>query len=148
MGLFNAAAALIALAALFSWLNNRFIRLPGTIAMLLFSLATSIGLVALGKLGVDSETLAQEILGDVQLDQALLGDMLSFLLFAGALRVNLREIERRKWAVGFLASLGVVLSTALEDFNPEPELEAWRSRADTLRIQPGRELTHDLRLLE
>lgn len=113
MGLFNAAAALIALAALFSWLNNRFIRLPGTIAMLLFSLATSIGLVALGKLGVDSETLAQEILGDVQLDQALLGGMLSFLLFAGALRVNLREIERRKWAVGFLASLGVVLSTAL-----------------------------------
>ena len=113
MGLFNAAAALIALAALFSWLNNRFIRLPGTIAMLLFSLATSVGIVALGKLGLDSETLAQEILGDVQLDQALLGGMLSFLLFAGALRVNLREIERRKWAVGFLASLGVVLSTAL-----------------------------------
>jgi monovalent cation:H+ antiporter, CPA1 family len=113
MGLFNAAAALIALAALFSWLNNRFIRLPGTIAMLLFSLATSIGVVALGKLGVGSETLAQEILGSVQLDQALLGGMLSFLLFAGALRVNLREIERRKWAVGFLASLSVVLSTAL-----------------------------------
>jgi CPA1 family monovalent cation:H+ antiporter len=113
MGLFNAAAALIALAALFSWLNNRFIRLPGTIAMLLFSLATSVGIVALGKLGLDSETLAQQILGDVQLDQALLGGMLSFLLFAGALRVNLREIERRKWAVGFLASLGVVLSTAL-----------------------------------
>lgn len=113
MGLFNAAAALIGLAALFSWLNNRFIRLPGTIAMLLFSLAISISLVSLGKLGVDSETLAQEILGDVQLDQALLGGMLSFLLFAGALRVNLREIERRKWAVGFLASLGVVLSTAL-----------------------------------
>ena len=113
MGLFNAAAALIALAAIFSWLNNRFIRLPGTIAMLLFSLATSIGVVALGKLGVDSEALAQEILGGVQLDQALLGGMLSFLLFAGALRVNLREIERRKWAVGFLASLSVVLSTAL-----------------------------------
>jgi hypothetical protein len=47
MALFNAAAVLIALAALFSWLNYRFIRLPATIAMLLFSLATSIGLVAL-----------------------------------------------------------------------------------------------------
>jgi Na+:H+ antiporter len=113
MSLFNAAAVLIALAALFSWLNYRFIRLPATIAMLLFSLMTSIGLVALGKLGMDSDALAQGILGEVQLDQALLGGMLSFLLFAGALRVNLREIEQRKWAVGFLASLGVVVSSAL-----------------------------------
>lgn len=40
MGIFNAAAALIALAAFFSWLNNPFIRLPATIAMLLFSLQT------------------------------------------------------------------------------------------------------------
>lgn len=113
MALFNAVALLIALAALFSWVNYRFIRLPATIAMLLFSLATSIGLVALGRLGTDSEALAQRVLGGVQLDQALLEGMLSFLLFAGALRVNLGEIAQRKWAVGFLASLGVVVSTAL-----------------------------------
>jgi CPA1 family monovalent cation:H+ antiporter len=99
MGLFNAAALLIALAALFSWVNHRFIRLPATIAMLLF--------------GVGSEALAQRVLGGLQLDQALLEGMLSFLLFAGALRVNLGEIAQRKWAVGFLASLGVVVSTAL-----------------------------------
>ncbi len=113
MALFNAAALLIALAALFSWVNHRFIRLPATIAMLLFSLATSLGLIALGRLGVGSEALAQRVLGGLQLDQALLEGMLSFLLFAGALRVNLGEIAQRKWAVGFLASLGVVVSTAL-----------------------------------
>jgi CPA1 family monovalent cation:H+ antiporter len=113
MGLFNAAALLIALAALFSWVNHRFIRLPATIAMLLFSLATSLGLVVIGRLGVGSEALAQRVLGGLQLDQALLEGMLSFLLFAGALRVNLGEIAQRKWAVGFLASLGVVVSTAL-----------------------------------
>jgi CPA1 family monovalent cation:H+ antiporter len=113
MGLFNAAALLIALAALFSWVNHRFIRLPATIAMLLFSLATSLGLVAIGRLGVGSEALGQRVLGGLQLDQALLEGMLSFLLFAGALRVNLGEIAQRKWAVGFLASLGVVVSTAL-----------------------------------
>src|ERR1043165_681274 len=113
MGPFNAAALLITLAALFSWVNYRFIRLPATIAMLLFALATSLGVVALGRLGVGSEALAQQVLGGVQLDQALLEGMLSFLLFAGALRVNLGEIAQRKWAVGFLASLGVVVSTAL-----------------------------------
>jgi CPA1 family monovalent cation:H+ antiporter len=69
--------------------------------------------VALGKLGFDSQRLAQEVLDKVQLDQALLNGMLSFLLFAGALQVDLGELAERKWAVGFLASLGVVFSTAL-----------------------------------
>jgi CPA1 family monovalent cation:H+ antiporter len=49
----------------------------------------------------------------VQLDDALLNGMLSFLLFASALHVDLGELARRKWAVGFLASLGVVVSAAL-----------------------------------
>jgi CPA1 family monovalent cation:H+ antiporter len=113
MAFFNAAAVLIALAALFSWLNQRFIRLPATIALLLFSLATSIGVVVLGKLGVDSEELAQNVLAKVQLDEALLNGMLSFLLFAAALQVNLHEMAQRKGAVAFLASLGVVVSTVL-----------------------------------
>jgi CPA1 family monovalent cation:H+ antiporter len=113
MAFFNAFAVLIALAALFSWLNHRFIRLPATIALLLFSLATSVGVVALGKLGFDSEQLAQEVLDKVQLDQALLNGMLSFLLFAGALQVDLTDLAKRKWAVGFLASLGVIVSTAI-----------------------------------
>jgi CPA1 family monovalent cation:H+ antiporter len=113
MAFFNAFAALIVLAALFSWLNHRFIRLPATIALLIFSLATSVGVVALGKLGFDSEQLAQDVLAKVQLDQALLNGMLSFLLFAGALQVDLTDLAKRKWAVGFLASLGVIVSTAI-----------------------------------
>src|ERR1700682_6086066 len=113
MAFLNAAAVLMVLAALFSWLNHRFIRLPPTIALLLFSLATSLAVVALGKLGFDSERLAEDVLSKVQLDQALLNGMLSFLLFAGALHVDLGELAERKWAVGFLASLGVVVSTAL-----------------------------------
>jgi CPA1 family monovalent cation:H+ antiporter len=113
MAFLDAAAVLLVLAALFSWLNHRFIRLPASIALLLFSLATSLAVVALGKLGFDSQRLAQEVLDKVQLDQALLNGMLSFLLFAGALQVDLGELAERKWAVGFLASLGVVFSTAL-----------------------------------
>ena len=113
MAFLNAAAVLIVLAALFSWLNHRFIRLPPSIALLLFSLATSLAVVALGKLGFDAQRLAQEVLDAVQLDRALLDGMLSFLLFAGALHVDLGELAERKWAVGFLASLGVVISTVL-----------------------------------
>src|SRR5687768_12701207 len=104
MAFLNAAAVLIVLAALFSWANHRFIRLPAAIAMLVFSLATSAAVVALGKLGFASERLADDVLGKIQLDQALLNFMLSFLLFAGALQVDLNQLARRKWAVGFLVS--------------------------------------------
>jgi CPA1 family monovalent cation:H+ antiporter len=116
MDALSAAAALITLAALFSWLNHRFIRQPQSIAVLLFSLALSLALVALGRLGFDSHEAAQRALGAVDLDRALLDSMLSFLLFAGALRVDLGELARRKWAIGFLASLGVVVSALLAGF--------------------------------
>jgi CPA1 family monovalent cation:H+ antiporter len=113
MDALSAAAALITLAALFSWLNHRFIRQPTSIALLLFSLALSLALVGLGRLGLDSQGAAQRALGGVDFDRALLDSMLSFLLFAGALHVDLGELERRKWAIGFLASLGVVVSALL-----------------------------------
>jgi CPA1 family monovalent cation:H+ antiporter len=113
MDALSAAAALITLAALFSWLNHRFIHQPASIALLLFSLALSLALVALGKLGVDPRGVAQQALGSIELDRALLDSMLSFLLFAGALHVDLGELARRKWAIGFLASLGVVVSAGL-----------------------------------
>jgi monovalent cation:H+ antiporter, CPA1 family len=113
MDALSAAAALITLAALFSWLNHRFIHQPASIALLLFSLALSLALVALGKLGFDSRGVAQQALGSIELDRALLDSMLSFLLFAGALHVDLGELARRKWAIGFLTSLGVIVSAGL-----------------------------------
>src|SRR5688572_14178166 len=111
MDALSAAGALITLAALFSWLNHRYIRQPLSVAMLLFSLALSLVLVALGKLGADPRGLARQAIGAIELDRALLDGMLSFLLFAGALHVDLAELAKRKWAIAFLASLGVVVST-------------------------------------
>lgn len=113
MAALDTAAALITLAALFSWANHRFIRLPTTIALLLFSLAASLAIIALGRLGIHFDTLAIELLAAVDFNQALMHGMLSFLLFAGALHVDLAELAERKWAVGFLATVGVLISTAL-----------------------------------
>jgi monovalent cation:H+ antiporter, CPA1 family len=103
----------ITLAALFAWLNHRFIRQPPSIALLLFSLSLSLARVALGWLGLDSENLALRAFAAVELDRVLLESLLSFLLFAGALHVDLGELARRKWAIGFLASLSVVISAGL-----------------------------------
>ena len=110
MDALSAAGALITLAALFSLLNHRYIRQPVSSAMLLFSLALSLVLVALGALGLDTKWIAREAIGAIELDRALLDGMLSFVLFAGALHVDLAELAKRKWAIAFLASLGVVVS--------------------------------------
>jgi monovalent cation:H+ antiporter, CPA1 family len=113
MDALDTAALLITLAAAFSWANHRFIGLPTTIALLLFSLAASLAIVGLGRLGIHFDTVAKELLESIDFDQALLHGMLSFLLFAGALHVDLNELASRKWAVGFLASAGVAISTAV-----------------------------------
>lgn len=116
MDALTGAAVLVTLAALFAWLNNRWVRQPASIALLLFSLLLSVALVVIGKLGVDSERLARHLLAGVHLDRALLDSMLSFLLFAGALHVDFGELERRKWSIAFLASLGVVVSAVIAGY--------------------------------
>ena len=112
----SAAAGLITLAAVFSWLNQRFLRQPPAIALLLFSLLLSLAVVALGKAGIGSERLVQHALAGVKLDRALLDSMLSFLLFAGALHADAGELVRRGRAIAFLASLGVVVSALLAGY--------------------------------
>ena len=111
MDLFQIIAVLISLAALFSYLNERFIRLPATIALMLIALLMSLGLIALDQLGLGVAERAQGLLAEVDFNQTLLHGMLGFLLFAGALHVNLDDLVAEKWAIGLLATLGVVIST-------------------------------------
>ncbi len=116
MGLFEIIAVLISLAALFSYLNERFIRLPATIALMLIALLLSLGLIVLDLLGLGMAERAEVLLGQVDFNQTLMHGMLSFLLFAGALHVNLEDLARQKWVIGLLATLGVVLSTFIIGF--------------------------------
>lgn len=114
MSLFEIIAALVTLAALFSYVNHRCIRLPTTIGLMLIALVFSLGLILLGALGAAGlENAARRWLAAIDFDRALLHGMLSFLLFAGALHVNLEDLARQKRIIGLLATGGVLVSTAL-----------------------------------
>lgn len=113
MSLFEIIAVLISLAALFSYLNERFIRLPATIALMLIALLMSLGLIGLDLLGLGVAERAEALLSQVDFNQALMHGMLGFLLFAGALHVNLNDLASQKWVITLLATLGVVLSTLI-----------------------------------
>ncbi|UCH20631.1 MAG: sodium:proton antiporter [Deltaproteobacteria bacterium] len=116
MKLFNILAILVTLAAAFSYVNHRYIRLPNTIGLMLISLLVSLGLIVLGSFGLGLEADARRLLENIDFDETLLHGMLSFLLFAGALHVNLGDLARQKWIIGTLATFGVVGSTFIIGF--------------------------------
>ncbi len=111
----DAAAALIVLAAALGYLNYRFIGLPHTIGLTVMGALASLALVGTDlifpELGM-GESVRGFIAG-IDFSETLLQGMLSFLLFAGALHVDLGALLQRKWSVGIMASVGVLISTAI-----------------------------------
>jgi len=108
------AAILISVSALFAYINHRFIGLPTTIGVMIIALLVSLlayitSLMGFGDLHGD----ATRLLEGVDFNETLLHGMLSFLLFAGALHVNLHDLRKQKLIILSLATVGVCLSTFL-----------------------------------
>ncbi len=117
MSILNIAASLLCIAAIFAYINYRFIRLPTTIGIMLIALAVSLALIGVDYFGPDIAGLyARPLLESIDFDKTLMQGMLSFLLFAGALHIHLDDLLEKKWIVASLASIGVVTSTAIVGF--------------------------------
>ena len=108
-------STLLTLAAVFGVVNYRTLRLPNTIGVLVIALAVSLVMLAADPLipGYSLRGMLRTLLGSVDLPQSLLDGALSFLLFAGAVRVDLGQLLRRKLIVVTLAVLGTLLSVGL-----------------------------------
>ena len=114
MTLLNIAAILTAITALFAWFNQQFLSLPATIGVMLVALGVSLLLLLLGSVGpFNLEATVLTVAHSIDFDTTLLHGMLSFLLFAGALHINLEDLLKLKWVIASLASVGVVLSTLM-----------------------------------
>lgn len=114
MGLLDLAAAVVTLAALFAWLNHRYIGLPTTIGVMLLALAVSAVILVAGNTVLPgAEEWARTALASLDFSEAVLDGMLAFLLFAGALFVDIEALAQRRYVVGTLATLGVLISTVL-----------------------------------
>ncbi|MCP4070983.1 MAG: sodium:proton antiporter [Hyphomicrobiales bacterium] len=115
LSIFEIAASLLALSAFFGWINHVFVKLPHTIGLLAMALVASLALLVAEwlwpSLGVtDAVQLA---IGQIDFFATVMEGMLAFLLFAGALHVDFDFLKDQKWAIGVMASFGVVLSTVI-----------------------------------
>ena len=113
MGLFDLVAILLSLAALFAYFNLRFIGLPNAIGIMLIGLLMSLLLVALNKLGWVEIDQIEAVFAQVDFDETVMNGMLSFLLFAGALHVNINRLAELKFTIAILATIGVVISSLI-----------------------------------
>lgn len=110
MNVFDLTAIVLALAGFFGYVNYRFIKLPASIGIMLVSLLFSLAMIALHHLGFNMAREAHQIVGSIDFNKALMQGMLSFLLFAGALNVNLEHLLKYKWSIAVFVLFGVSCS--------------------------------------
>ncbi len=112
--MFDIAATCLVVTALLAYLNHRFVGLPTTIGVMVAALVFSLALVGLDALGMAHglREYEESLLRSIDFSDVLMQGMLSLLLFAGALHVDMSELKRYRWPVGALAVIGTTLSTA------------------------------------
>ena len=113
LSIFQIVAALLTLTAVFAWVNHRLLKLPSNVGLLLMGLAASLVLIGF-ELLLPNVAIFEDLHSFVEtlnFSSALLNGMLAFLLFAGALQIDLSVLRDRAWTVGVMATLGVVIST-------------------------------------
>ncbi|MFZ0611717.1 MAG: sodium:proton antiporter [Desulfobacterales bacterium] len=113
MHILDIIAILITFSAVFSYFNYRYFHLPRTIGLMLSALILSSGLIIAGQFGWDVKDQVLAIVRSIDFNRLLLNGILGFLLFAGALNVELNELIIQKWVVFSLATAGVILSTII-----------------------------------
>lgn len=113
--MFEIIALCLVVTALLTYVNHRFIGLPTTIGVMVTSLGLSLLLVALDAVGLAGGLYQFEksLIDSINFTDVLMQGMLSVLLFAGALHVDLTELRAYRWQIGSIAVIGTVLSTAV-----------------------------------
>jgi len=111
MEIYNIITLIIVLAAIFGYINFRFIRLPGTIGIMLISLLASLVVIVAGKIHpvFFGETI--KVISSIDFHTALMKVMLSFLLFAGAIHIDAKKLMAESAYIITFSTIGVLIST-------------------------------------
>ncbi|MEO5628488.1 MAG: sodium:proton antiporter [Thermomonas sp.] len=112
--MFEIAVACLVITALMAYVNARFVGLPTTIGVMAVAMLLSLALIGLDRLGFSAlRDYEAGLLQSIDFSEVLMQGMLSMLLFAGALQVDLSRLRRFRWQIGLLAVAGTAVSTLI-----------------------------------
>lgn len=111
MNFLELATVLLLLASIFSIINLRLLKLPQTIGLMVLAIVLSAVVLFAGLIEPDLLKFATSLTEEFDFSVLLIDVMLPFLLFAGAISVNVHELLKDKLTILLLASFGVVFST-------------------------------------
>lgn len=113
MGLIDIMGVLVALAAALAYVNHKFLKLPTTVGLMLLALLHAVAVLIIGRFYPPAIDSAQTLIGSIDFNESLMHGMLGYLLFAGALHVNLNDLKQQKLVIALLATIGVLVTTFL-----------------------------------
>jgi monovalent cation:H+ antiporter, CPA1 family len=118
MSSFELLAVLLLLAAILGVVNHRYFHLPRTIALMAGSLLLSIIVILIDRsvASVELREWWEDLVTTTDLPHVFLDGLLAFMLFAGSLHVDMHSLRAQKWTVLSLATIGVLMATALYGF--------------------------------
>lgn len=112
MTVFQITGALFTIVALFGVINYRLIKLPDTLGITAVGLVVCLAVSGLGFYYPGMAIAARKIVSQVDFADIVFHGLLSLLLFAGALHVDLSRMRTLRGPVLMLATIGVLISTA------------------------------------
>ncbi len=112
---FDLTAVVVVLAAVLGYLNHKLLKLPQTIGLVVIAMAISLVILGIDLVlpGLGLGDAVRGFVNSIEFSETLMHGLLSFLLFAGALHVDLSALVRRSRAIFAIALLGTLLSTFL-----------------------------------
>lgn len=111
--MFQIFAGIVALAALFSFLNRKYLKLPDTIGVMILAIIASVLIGILNFVNKEAFLHICSLVEQLDFKTILFDFLLSFLLFAGSIHVDLSELRKERAAVLVYATIGVIISTAI-----------------------------------
>ncbi|AZA92959.1 Sodium, potassium, lithium and rubidium/H(+) antiporter [Chryseobacterium nakagawai] len=117
MELFLIFSILITLAAFFSYLNIKFLKLPSGISLMMMGVLAAAGVIVTGYFSSGFTEMIREKLALIDFSEFLLGILLSFLLFAGSLHVSIPELKKSAKSIISFATIGTLISTLIVGYS-------------------------------
>jgi len=116
MDTFTIITVLVTISALISFINHRFLKLPGTIGVMVIAIILSVIIMITGKTFPVAYSFIEDLTTEIDFTKTLLDVMLAFLLFASALHFDLDKLKAQKIPVLILSTVGVIGCTTIFGF--------------------------------